>query len=62
MAIASVHRRPAGPAAHHIERRNRRRTLRSMAGLAVRTAGWMAGFILLGWLVVAGYYGLLVNA
>jgi hypothetical protein len=62
VAIASTHRRAAGPAAHRIERRNRRRNLRDHAGLVARTLGWAAGFLLLGWLVAAGFYGLLVNA
>ena len=61
MAIASVQRRAVGPTAHRIERRNRKRTLRSTAELAGRTAGWTASFLLLGWLVVAGFYGLLIN-
>lgn len=62
MAIASVHRRAAGPVAHRIERRNRKRNLRENAGIMARMAGWTAGFVLLGWLVAAGFYGLLVNA
>ncbi|HEY0492781.1 MAG TPA: hypothetical protein VGD57_04875 [Candidatus Dormibacteraeota bacterium] len=61
MAIASVHRRAAGPVAHRIERRNRKRSLRGQAGMLARTAAWAAGFLLLGWLVAAGFYGLLVN-
>jgi hypothetical protein len=62
VAIASIHRRAAGPVAHRIERRNRKRNLRDNAALLGRTAGWAAGFLLLGWLVAAGFYGLLVNA
>ena len=62
MAIASVRRRAAGPAAHRIERRKPSRTLRERVVHAAGTAGWAAGFLLLGWLVAAGFYGLLVNA
>jgi len=62
VAIASVHRRAAGPAAHRIERRKAKRTIHDHAASLARTAGWVAGFVLLGWLVAAGFYGLLVNA
>jgi hypothetical protein len=58
VAIASVHRRAAGPVSHRIERRNRKRNLLENAALLARTAGWAAGFLLLGWLVAAGFYGL----
>lgn len=61
MAIASVHRRAAGPVVHRIERRNRNRSLHDNLGILARMAGWIAGFLLLGWLLAAGFYGLLVN-
>ena len=61
MAIASVHRRAVKPGAHRIERRKPRRTFHDQAASLARTAAWATGFLLLGWLVAAGFYGLLVN-
>ena len=62
MAIAHLQRRAAGPVAHRIERRSRRRAISSGARAIVRLAGWTLGIGALGWLVAAGFYGLLVNA
>ena len=62
MAIAHLHRRAAGPVPHRIERRSRRRVISGGASAVVRLAGWTVGFAALGWLVAAGFYGLLVNA
>lgn len=61
MAIAYLHR-PAKPSAHRIERRSRKRTKQATAGMAGRLALWTLGFLTLGWLVAAGFYGLLVSA
>ncbi|MDQ6709948.1 MAG: hypothetical protein M3Z11_05260 [Candidatus Dormibacteraeota bacterium] len=62
MAIAYLNRRAAKPAAHRIERRSRKRTMQATAGMAGRFALWTIGFFLIGWLVAAGFYGLLVSA
>jgi hypothetical protein len=50
MAIAGAQRSPARHG-HRLERRRRR-----------RGAPWSLVFLALGWLVAAGFYGLLVNA
>ena len=62
MGIVSLHHQPSGPIAHRIERRNRKRTIQAGAGTAARTVAWTAGLLALGWLVAAGFYGLLGNA
>lgn len=63
MGIVSLHHQPsATPGARRIERRNRKRTIQATAGRAARAAAWTAGFVALGWLVFAGFYGLLGNA
>ncbi|HLB76705.1 MAG TPA: hypothetical protein VJO72_06700 [Candidatus Dormibacteraeota bacterium] len=60
MSIASTHRPPAGRA-HRVERRSRRRVARStVQGLAGLMA-WSLLFLALGWLVAAGFYGLLAS-
>jgi len=55
VGIVSLHHQPSGPIAHRIERRNRKRTIQA-------TVAWTAGLLALGWLVAAGFYGLLGNA
>ena len=63
MGIVSLHHQPsATPGARRIERRNRKRTMQHTVGTAARMAAWTAGFLTLGWLVFAGFYGLLGNA
>ena len=62
MAIAHLQRRTAGPVAHRVERRSRGRVISGGARAIVRLVGWTLGFAALGWLVAAGFYGLLVNA
>jgi hypothetical protein len=60
MAIAGAHRRPVGHA-HRVERRRRGRTARSTAIWLAGATAWTALSIGLGWLVAAGFYGLLAN-
>jgi len=60
MAIAGA-QRPAVSHGHHLERRNRRRRGRATALWVVGIAAWSALFLVLGWLVAAGFYGLLVT-
>jgi hypothetical protein len=62
VAIAYLHRRTTGPVAHRVERRARKRTLQARALAAGRLVVWTLGFVLIGWLVAAGFYGLLVSA
>jgi len=62
VAIANLHHRTTQPGAYRIERRARKRTLQATAGAAGRIALWTLGFFALGWLVAAGFYGLLVSA
>jgi hypothetical protein len=61
MAIASTHR-PAAARGRRVERRSRRRIARATAGSVAGILGWAAVFLALGWLVAAGFYGLLVSA
>ena len=61
MAIAGA-QRPAVSHGHRVERRNRRRTVRAAALWLAGIAAWSALFLVLGWLVAAGFYGLLVTA
>ncbi len=60
MAIAGAHRTAVGHG-HRVERRSRGRTVRSTATWLVGAAAWTALFLGLGWLVAAGFYGLLAN-
>ncbi len=60
MAIAGANR-SAVRHGHRVERRNRRRTTRSAALWIGRIAAWGLLFLGLGWLVAAGFYGLLVS-
>ena len=60
MAIAGAHRSAVGHG-HRVERRRRRRVARSTALWLAGTAGWSALFLGLGWLVAAGFYGLLAS-
>ena len=60
MAVAGAHRTAVGHG-HRIERRRRGRTTRSLALWLAGTAAWSALFLGLGWLVAAGFYGLLAN-
>jgi hypothetical protein len=57
MAIAGAHRSAGGPG-HRLERRNRRRTHRAAAHWVAGLAAWSVFFLVLGWLVAAGFYGL----
>ena len=60
MAIAGAHRR-AVEHGHRLERRRRGRTARSTALSLAGLAAWSGLFLGLGWLVAAGFYGLLAN-
>jgi len=60
MSIASTHRPPVGRA-HRVERRNRRRVARSAVHGLVSLAAWSVLYLALGWLVAAGFYGLLAT-
>ena len=60
MAIAGAQRSGVGRG-HRVERRNRRRTTRAAALRLAGIGGWSVLFLGLGWLVAAGFYGLLVN-
>jgi hypothetical protein len=60
MSIASTHRPPPGRA-RRVERRSRRRVARSTAQSLASLAGWSLVVLTLGWLVAAGFYGLLVS-
>ncbi|HEX9095415.1 MAG TPA: hypothetical protein VF990_04865 [Candidatus Dormibacteraeota bacterium] len=60
MAIAGAHRETVSHG-HRIERRRRGRTIRSTAIWLAGLAAWSGLFLGLGWLVAAGFYGLLAN-
>ena len=60
MAIAGAHRTAVGHG-RRIERRRRGRTVRSTAIWLAGLAAWSVLFLGLGWLVAAGFYGLLAN-
>ncbi|HEY4871013.1 MAG TPA: hypothetical protein VIJ03_03860 [Candidatus Dormibacteraeota bacterium] len=60
MAIAGAHR-SAVAHGHRVERRRRRRIARSIAIWLAGAAAWSVLFLGLGWLVAAGFYGLLAN-
>jgi len=60
MATAGAHR-TAVDHGHRIERRKRGRTTRSTVLWLVGITAWGGLFLGLGWLVAAGFYGLLAN-
>ena len=60
MAIAGAHRKAVGHG-HRVERRRRGRIARSTATWLAGAAAWTALFLGLGWLVAAGFYGLLAS-
>jgi hypothetical protein len=60
MAIAGAHR-TAVVHGHRLERRRRGRIARSTAIWLAGALAWSALFLALGWLVAAGFYGLLAN-
>ena len=60
MAIAGAGRTDVGHG-HRVERRRRRRMARSSAIWLAGAAAWTLLFVGLGWLVAAGFYGLLVK-
>jgi hypothetical protein len=60
MAIAGAKRSEVGHG-HRLERRNRRRTNRAAIHWVAGVGAWSVLFLALGWLVAAGFYGLLVN-
>jgi hypothetical protein len=61
MSIAGAYRL-AVRRGRRVERRSRRRTARAVGLQLVGLAGWCVAFLVLGWLVAAGFYDLLVNA
>jgi hypothetical protein len=61
MSIAGAYRL-AVHRGRRVERRNRRRTVRTSVLRWAGVAGWCLAFLALGWLVAAGFYDLLANA
>lgn len=61
MAIAGAQRSPSRHG-RRLERRSRRRVARATTIWLATVAAWCLLFLALGWLVAAGFYGLLVNA
>ncbi len=57
MAIAGAHR-SAAEHGHRLERRSRRRKTRAAALWLAGFGAWSVFFLILGWLVAAGVYGL----
>jgi hypothetical protein len=57
MAIAGA-QRSAVAHGHRIDRRNRRRRIRAVALWLASFGAWSVFFLILGWLVAAGAYGL----
>jgi len=57
MAIAGA-QRPAVGHGHRIDRRRRRRRTRAAAVWVASFGAWSVFFLILGWLVAAGAYGL----
>lgn len=57
MAIAGAHR-SAVQDGHRLERRSRRRKTRAAALWLASFGAWSTFFLILGWLVAAGVYGL----
>jgi len=60
MAIAGAHRTAVNHG-HRLERRRRGRIARSTAIWLAGLAAWSLLFLGLGWLVAAGFYGLLAT-
>jgi fatty acid desaturase len=60
MAIAGAERSPSRHS-RRLERRSRRRVARATTIWLASIAAWCLLFLALGWLVAAGFYGLLVN-
>lgn len=61
MSIAGAYRATVGRG-RRVERRSRRRVARDTALWVAGVAAWCGVFLALGWLVAAGFYGLLVSA
>jgi hypothetical protein len=61
MAVVGAQRSPSRHG-HRLERRRRRRVTRATTMWLAGVAAWCLVFLALGWLVAAGFYGLLVNA
>jgi len=61
MSIAGAYR-TALRRHHRMERRSRKRVVRDNILWVAGVCGWCALFLTLGWLVFAGFYGLLVTA
>jgi hypothetical protein len=61
MAIAGAQRSPSRHG-RRVERRSRRRVARATIVWLATVAVWSLAFLALGWLVAAGFYGLLVSA
>ncbi len=57
MAIVGAHGSAVGHG-HRLERRSRRRKVRAAALWVVSLGAWSVFFLVLGWLVAAGIYGL----
>jgi hypothetical protein len=57
MAIVGAHGSAVGHG-HRLERRSRRRKTRAAALLVAGVGAWGVLFLVLGWLVAAGVYGL----
>jgi hypothetical protein len=60
MAIAGAQRSTVDHG-HRLRRRLRRRTSRAVVLWIASIGAWSAFFLVLGWLVAAGFYGLLAN-
>lgn len=60
MSIAGAYRL-AVRRGRRVDRRSRRRAIRAIALRLAAVAGWCLVFLLLGWLVMAGYLSLLAN-
>ena len=61
MSIAGAYR-VAVRRGYRVERRSRRRVARNNARWVAGMAAWCLVFLTLGWLVAAGFYGLLAGS
>lgn len=61
MSIAGAYRAAVGRG-RRVERRSRHRVTRDTALWVAGIAAWCGVFLALGWLIAAGFYGLLVSA
>jgi hypothetical protein len=61
MSIAGAYRLAVGRG-RRVERRSRRRVVRDTTLWVAGIAAWCGVFLALGWLIAAGFYGLLVSA